>query len=161
MHLFIFYHFFFNIYVQSYTHKYLYILYMYQQTIHINLCIYVWWWLAVLLSLVIASPIHNRPSSYIHPHIMCVATALGGRWQASMFTPIYTHTKCVWQLHWEKQVHHPSTPTQNVCGNCCIGNWIWSILTFSFQLNHQHGFTHLKPLYANIYYTAYVYFNST
>jgi hypothetical protein len=37
-----------------------------------------------------------------------------------------------------------------LCANCCIGDWIWSILTFSFQLNQQHGFTHIKPLYTNL-----------
>ena len=28
----------------------------------------------------------------IYTHTCSVTTALGGRWQASMFTPIYTHT---------------------------------------------------------------------
>ena len=32
--------------------------------------------------------------SYIHPHKMCVATALG----ETGSSPFNTHTKCVWQL---------------------------------------------------------------
>ena len=63
----------------------------------------------MLLSLVIAS-LRHTPLLLYPPTRFCVTTALGGRWQASMFTPIPTHSflcgNCVGRNRFIT-LHHP------------------------------------------------------